>query len=75
MDYSPAKGSTSHEVEDGIVSLEPNNDFVMGASPGAPGAIGDGLTPRGRNLDGIGRRRNRTVSGVAAPGTTLRHID
>jgi hypothetical protein len=57
-------------VEDGIVSLEPNDDFAMGAPPGAPGAIGDGLTPRGLNLDGIGRRRNRTVSGVATPGTT-----
>ena len=57
-------------VEDGIVSLEPNDDFAMGAPPGAPGAIGDGLTPRGLNLDGIGRRRNRTISGVAAPGTT-----
>ncbi|EIW51458.1 uncharacterized protein TRAVEDRAFT_107632, partial [Trametes versicolor FP-101664 SS1] len=26
-------------VEDGIVSLEANNDFAMGAPPGAPGAI------------------------------------
>lgn len=26
-------------VEDGIVSLEPNDDFAMGAPPGAPGAI------------------------------------
>ena len=27
-------------VEDGIVSLEPNDDFTMGAPLGAPGAIG-----------------------------------
>ena len=26
-------------VEDRIVSLEPNDDFAMGAPPGAPGAI------------------------------------
>lgn len=26
-------------VEEGIVSLEPNDDFAMGAPPGAPGAI------------------------------------
>lgn len=26
-------------VEDGIVSLEPNDDFALGAPPGAPGAI------------------------------------
>ena len=51
-------------VEDGIVSLEPNDDFAMGAPPGAPGAIGEGVTPRGLNLDGVGRRRNRTISGV-----------
>jgi hypothetical protein len=57
-------------VEDGIVSLEPNDDFAMGAPPGAPGAIGEGLTPRGLNLEGVARRRNRTMSGVAATGTT-----
>lgn len=57
-------------VEDGIVSLEPNDDFAMGAPPGAPGAIGEGLTPRGLNLEGTGRRRNRTISNVAATGTT-----
>ncbi|KIM37323.1 hypothetical protein M413DRAFT_277406 [Hebeloma cylindrosporum] len=32
-------------VEDGIVSLEPNDDFAMGAPPGAPGAL-EGTTPR-----------------------------
>ncbi|KAH9926526.1 hypothetical protein B0H21DRAFT_764038 [Amylocystis lapponica] len=32
-------------VEDGIVSLEPNDDFAMGAPPGAPGAI-DGTHAR-----------------------------
>ena len=57
-------------VEDGIVSLKPNNDFAMGAPPGAPGAIGEGLTPREINLEEVARRRNRTMSGVAATGTT-----
>jgi hypothetical protein len=31
-------------VEEGIVSLDTNDDFAMGAPPGAPGAI-DGTTP------------------------------
>ena len=57
-------------IKDGIVSLEPNNDFVMGAPPGTLGDIGEGLTPRGLNLEGVGRNRNRTISGVAATGTT-----
>jgi hypothetical protein len=65
-------GEVGVGVEDGIVSLEPNDDFAMGAPPGAPGAIGEGLTPRGLNLEGVGRRRNRTISGVttAPAGTT-----
>ena len=39
------------QVEDGIVLLEQNDDFAMGAPPGAPGAITiqDGATPR--NMD------------------------
>jgi hypothetical protein len=48
-------------VEDGIVSLESNNDFAMGAPPGTPGTIREGVTPRGLNLEGIGRRRNITL--------------
>lgn len=35
-------------VEDGLVSLEQNDDFALGAPPGAPGAI-DGTTPRNTN--------------------------
>jgi hypothetical protein len=35
-------GGDGVEVEDGIVSLELNDDFVMGAPPGAPGAIDEG---------------------------------
>lgn len=57
-------------VEDGIVSLEPNDDFAMGAPPGAPGAIGEANTPRGltlTTLDG-GRRRNT----IDAPDVTPR---
>ena len=63
-------GEVGVGVEDGIVSLEPNDDFAMGAPPGAPGAIGEGVTPRGLNLEGVGRRRNRTISGVATGATT-----
>ncbi|KAG6914269.1 hypothetical protein DXG01_001346 [Tephrocybe rancida] len=33
-------GGVGVGVEDGIVSLEANDDFAMGAPPGAPGAIG-----------------------------------
>ena len=63
-------GEVGVGVEDGIVSLEPNDDFAMGAPPGAPGAIGEGVTPRGLNLEGVGRRRNRTVSGVVTTAAT-----
>jgi hypothetical protein len=62
-------GDVGVGVEDGIVSLEPNDDFAMGAPPGAPGAIGEGVAPRGLNLEGVGRRRNRTVSGVTTAAT------
>ncbi|KAJ3501255.1 hypothetical protein NLJ89_g9422 [Agrocybe chaxingu] len=52
-------------VEDGIVSLEQNDDFAMGAPPGAPGAIGEGTTPRGLNLEPmVGRRRNTDAPDV-----------
>ncbi|KZT22394.1 hypothetical protein NEOLEDRAFT_1119703 [Neolentinus lepideus HHB14362 ss-1] len=40
-------GAPGVGVEDGIVSLEPNDDFAMGAPPGAPGAIDDTPTVRG----------------------------
>ncbi|KAH9481932.1 MYND-type zinc finger protein samB [Psilocybe cubensis] len=68
-------------VEDGIVSLEPNDDFAMGAPPGAPGAIigAEGATPRVLNLNamdggaggnaGERRRRGNTVD---APDVTPR---
>lgn len=46
-------------VEDGIVSLEPNDDFAMGAPPGAPGAIDEGGPLRRDTV--IGERRNRTA--------------
>lgn len=57
-------------VEDGIVSLEPNDDFAMGAPPGAPGAIGEGATPRALTLNTMdtGRRRNT----IDAPDVTPR---
>jgi hypothetical protein len=44
-------------VEDGLVSLEPNDDFAMGAPPGAPGAIDERTTPQGLTLEAV-RRRN-----------------
>jgi hypothetical protein len=64
-------------VEGGIVSLEANDDFAMGAPPGAPGAINaaEGGTPRGMNLgEGGGRRRgtNPNVGMVEAPDVTPR---
>ena len=59
-------------VEDGIVSLEPNDDFAMGAPPGAPGAlVGEGTTPRMLNLNlDTGRRRNTALPD--APDVTPR---
>ena len=49
-------------VEDGIVSLKPNDNFTMGAPPGAPGAIDDagGLRRDGTLTD----RRNRVAPDV-----------
>ncbi|KAF5379739.1 hypothetical protein D9615_005833 [Tricholomella constricta] len=40
-------------VEDGIVSLEANDDFAMGAPPGAPGAIAVAVVGAGEGL-GLG---------------------
>ena len=48
-------------VEDGIVSLEPNDDFAMGAPPGAPGAIDEG-----------GPLRRDTIRNRTAPDATPR---
>ena len=39
INNGPTHGLNEVGVEDGIVSLEPNDDFAMGAPPGAPGAI------------------------------------
>lgn len=50
-------------VEDGLVSLEPNDDFAMGAPPGAPGAIEETPTARGLPLET--GRRVRSVQGDA----------
>ncbi|TFK52053.1 hypothetical protein OE88DRAFT_1735055 [Heliocybe sulcata] len=52
-------GANGVGVEDGIVSLEPNDDFAMGAPPGAPGAIDDTPTVR-RAEDMIGPADNET---------------
>ncbi|KAF8649261.1 hypothetical protein AX16_005914 [Volvariella volvacea WC 439] len=63
-------------VEDGIVSLEPNDDFAMGAPPGAPGAMNvnvnvtEGATPRMLDLNIEAGRRRATIS--EAPDATPR---
>jgi hypothetical protein len=44
INNGPQDGLNEVGVEDGIVSLDNNDDFAMGAPPGAPGAI-DGTTP------------------------------
>jgi len=44
INNGPTHGLNEVGVEDGIVSLEPNDDFAMGAPPGAPGAI-EGAAP------------------------------
>lgn len=61
-------------VVDGIVSLEQNDDFAMGAPPGAPGAMGEPPTPRILDLAATGpneRRRRNTIT-VDAPDVTPR---
>ncbi|KAF8124719.1 hypothetical protein EV363DRAFT_1270984 [Boletus edulis] len=59
-------------VEDGIVSLEPNDDFAMGAPPGAPGAMDD-TTPR--NMLGMDApvldRRTRTAPDATPRATVV----
>ncbi|KAF4596922.1 hypothetical protein EYR38_008313 [Pleurotus pulmonarius] len=61
-------------VEEGIVSLDQNDDFAMGAPPGAPGAIDDGTGPRHVDLDlGLGAPDRRlSVPGVNGPDITPR---
>ncbi|GLB44691.1 putative MYND finger [Lyophyllum shimeji] len=58
-------------VEDGIVSLEANDDFAMGAPPGAPGAIvgvgvGVGVGGEGR---GGGGAESEGMEGEGTQGT------
>ncbi|KAG8212838.1 hypothetical protein J3R82DRAFT_11139 [Butyriboletus roseoflavus] len=59
-------------VEDGIVSLEPNDDFAMGAPPGAPGAMDD-TAPR--NMLGMDApvldRRTRTAPDATPRATVV----
>jgi hypothetical protein len=47
-------------VEDGIVSLETNDDFAMGAPPGAPGAIDEGPPLRRDTIRGRGGQPDAT---------------
>lgn len=60
-------------VEDGIISLEQNDDFAMGAPPGAPGAI-EGPTPRILNINDVStnERRRRNTTTIEAPDVTPR---
>lgn len=59
-------------VEDGIVSLEPNDDFAMGAPPGAPGAMDDTVP---RNILGMDApvldRRTRTAPDATPRATVV----
>lgn len=61
-------------VVDGIVSLDQNDDFAMGAPPGAPGAMGEVPTPRILDLTatGVNERRRRNTITVDAPDATPR---
>jgi hypothetical protein len=55
-------GEVGVGVEDRVVSLESNDNIAMGAPLSA---VREGVTPRGLNLEGVGRRRrNKTISGV-----------
>jgi hypothetical protein len=42
-------------IQDGIVSLETNDDFAMGAPPGVPGAIMDECGGGRRSMGGMGK--------------------
>ncbi|KAG1735288.1 uncharacterized protein EDB91DRAFT_1144727 [Suillus paluster] len=60
-------------VEDGIVSLEPNDDFAMGAPPGAPGALDETIPARGlRGVDvPLAERRVRTAPDATPRATAV----
>ncbi|KAF9487323.1 hypothetical protein BDN71DRAFT_652381 [Pleurotus eryngii] len=61
-------------VEDGIVSLDQNDDFAMGAPPGAPSALDDGTGACRVDLDfrlGAPERR-LSILGVNGPDITTR---
>lgn len=60
-------------VEDGIVSLEPNDDFAMGAPPGAPGAMDETIPARGlRGVDvPLADRRVRTAPDATPRATAV----
>lgn len=57
-------------VEDGIVSLEPNDDFAMGAPPGAPGAMDETRTLRGVDPPAL-ERHGRTAPDVTPRATVM----
>lgn len=57
-------------VEDGIVSLEPNDDFAMGAPPGAPGAMDETRTLRGVDAPAL-ERHGRTAPDVTPRATVM----
>ncbi|KAL4074937.1 hypothetical protein V8B97DRAFT_2022540 [Scleroderma yunnanense] len=57
-------------VEDGIVSLEPNDDFAMGAPPGAPGAMDETRTLRGADPPAL-ERHGRNAPDVTPRATVM----
>lgn len=69
-------------MEAGIVALDANDDFAMGAPPGAPGALGPGPGIADLDDQGHGRgeqtprnaagRRNAMESAIMAPDVTPR---
>ncbi|KAF9489494.1 hypothetical protein BDN71DRAFT_1512066 [Pleurotus eryngii] len=59
-------------VEDGIMSLDQNNDFAMGVPPGAPSALDDGTGTCRVDLDfRLGTpERQLSVLGINGPDIT-----
>ena len=58
-------------VEDGIVSLEPNDDFAMGAPPGAPGAMDDTAPRNMLGMDAPVLDRRARTAPDATPRATV----
>ncbi|KDQ15921.1 hypothetical protein BOTBODRAFT_173584 [Botryobasidium botryosum FD-172 SS1] len=73
-----AIGGVEMGIEQGIITMAPNDDLAMGAPPGAPGAMDGfggmppgGLTPRATN-DATPRARIASLDATNAPTPTAR---